>query len=86
MLDTTGKRAVARDRRGFLKLVTGAGLVAASGLAMNPTRAFADLPPLPGLRPEPPADFKPSLFERIGLTKFFSPVARMALRNTLALC
>ena len=56
MLDTTGKRAVARDRRGFLKLVTGAGLVAASGLAMNPTRAFADLPPLPGLRPEPPAE------------------------------
>ena len=55
MLDATGKRAVARDRRGFLKLVTGAGLVAASGLAMNPTRAFADLPPLPGLRPEAPA-------------------------------
>ncbi len=39
------------------------------------------LPPAEAMRPEPPADFKPSLFERIGLTKFFSPVARMALRN-----
>ena len=33
------------------------------------------------MRPEPPADFKPSLFERIGLTRFFSPTFRMALRN-----
>ncbi len=39
------------------------------------------LPPAEAMRPEPPADFKPSLLERIGLTKFFSPVARMALRN-----
>jgi putative ABC transport system permease protein len=39
------------------------------------------LPPAEAMRPEPPADFKPSLFERIGLTKFFSPVFRMALRN-----
>ena len=39
------------------------------------------LPPAEAMRPEPPADFKPSLFERIGLTRFFSPVTRMALRN-----
>lgn len=39
------------------------------------------LPPAEAMRPEPPADFKPSLFERIGLTRFFSPVFRMALRN-----
>ncbi len=39
------------------------------------------LPPAEAMRPEPPADFKPSLFERVGLTKFFSPVTRMALRN-----
>jgi putative ABC transport system permease protein len=29
----------------------------------------------------PPADFKPSFFERVGLTRFFSPAFRMALRN-----
>ena len=39
------------------------------------------LAPAEAMRPEPPADFKPSLFERIGLTRFFSPTFRMALRN-----
>lgn len=39
------------------------------------------LPPAEAMRPEPPADFEPSLFERIGLTRFFSPEFRMALRN-----
>jgi putative ABC transport system permease protein len=39
------------------------------------------LPPAEAMRPEPPADFKPSFFERIGLTRFFSPTFRMALRN-----
>jgi putative ABC transport system permease protein len=39
------------------------------------------LPPAEAMRPEPPVDFKPSLFERIGLTNLFSPALRMALRN-----
>jgi putative ABC transport system permease protein len=39
------------------------------------------LPPAEAMRPEPPADFKPSIFERIGLTRLFSPTFRMALRN-----
>ena len=39
------------------------------------------LPPAEAMRPEPPADFRPSFFERIGLTRFFSPAFRMALRN-----
>jgi putative ABC transport system permease protein len=39
------------------------------------------LPPAEAMRPEPPADFKPSTLERIGLTRFFSPSLRMALRN-----
>jgi putative ABC transport system permease protein len=44
-------------------------------------RQAVKLPPAEAMRPEPPADFKPSLFERIGLTRFFSPSFRMALRN-----
>lgn len=44
-------------------------------------RQAVKLPPAEAMRPEPPADFKPSLFERIGLTRFFSPTFRMALRN-----
>jgi len=39
------------------------------------------LPPAEAMRPEPPADFKPSLLERIGLSRFFTPTFRMALRN-----
>lgn len=39
------------------------------------------LPPAEAMRPEPPADFKPSLLERIGRTQFFTPTFRMALRN-----
>lgn len=39
------------------------------------------LPPAEAMRPEPPADFKPSIFERLGLTHWLSPGFRMALRN-----
>ncbi len=39
------------------------------------------LPPAEAMRPEPPADFKPSLLERLGLTRGSSPAFRMALRN-----
>ncbi len=39
------------------------------------------LPPAEAMRPEPPTDFKPSLLERIGLTCWFTPTFRMALRN-----
>lgn len=39
------------------------------------------LPPAEAMRPEAPTDFKPSVFERLGLTGFFSPTFRMALRN-----
>jgi putative ABC transport system permease protein len=39
------------------------------------------LPPAEAMRPEPPTDFKPSLLERVGLTRWFTPTFRMALRN-----
>ena len=39
------------------------------------------LPPAEAMRPEPPADFKPSLLERTGLTRGGGPALRMALRN-----
>ncbi len=39
------------------------------------------LPPAEAMRPEPPADFKPSLLERLGVTKGSGPAFRMALRN-----
>lgn len=39
------------------------------------------LPPAQAMRPEPPAEFKPSTLERIGVHKLASPAFRMALRN-----
>jgi putative ABC transport system permease protein len=44
-------------------------------------RQAVKMPPAEAMRPEPPADFKPSLLERIGLSGFFTPAFRMALRN-----
>jgi putative ABC transport system permease protein len=39
------------------------------------------LSPAEAMRPEPPADFKPSLLERLGFTRGTGLVFRMALRN-----
>ena len=39
------------------------------------------LPPAEAMRPEPPADFKPSVIERLGVAKLAGPSMRMALRN-----
>jgi putative ABC transport system permease protein len=44
-------------------------------------RQAVKLPPAEAMRPEPPAEFRASLFERIGLQKLASPAFRMALRN-----
>ncbi len=60
-----------------LLISLGASLVG----VLSVVRQAVKLPPAEAMRPEPPADFKPSLFERIGLTRFFSPAFRMALRN-----
>ena len=39
------------------------------------------LPPAEAMRPQPPAEFKPSAIEQLGMQKFVSPAFRMALRN-----
>jgi putative ABC transport system permease protein len=39
------------------------------------------LPPAEAMRPEPPAEFTPSVLERLGLQKLASPGFRMTLRN-----
>ncbi len=40
-----------------------------------------NLPPAEAMRPEPPANFKPTIIERIGLGKLFTHSARMILRH-----
>jgi len=66
---------------GALALALGISLGASVIGVISVVWQAVKLPPAEAMRPEPPADFKPSLFERIGLTRFFSPVFRMALRN-----
>lgn len=44
-------------------------------------RQAASLPPAEAMRPEAPAQFGPSLLERMGAMRLLSPVPRMVLRN-----
>ena len=53
---------------------------AAIGAFMAVNKAVA-LPPAEGMRPEPPAQFKPTIIERLGLQRFFSTAGRIILRN-----
>jgi putative ABC transport system permease protein len=63
----------------------GTALVVSAGASMIGVLSVVwlavKLPPAEAMRPEPPADFKPSLLERAGLSRFFTPTFRMALRN-----
>ncbi len=44
-------------------------------------RSAVRLPPAEAMRPEPPANFRPALVERLGLGRVFTTPLRMALRN-----
>jgi len=48
---------------------------------LGTVRQAMRLPPAEAMRPEPPAEFKPSVLERLGLTNLAGPSLRMALRN-----
>lgn len=39
------------------------------------------LPPAQAMRPEPPASYRPTVIERLGLQRLFSPLGRMILRH-----
>lgn len=53
---------------------------AAVGAFMAVSKAVS-LPPAEGMRPEPPAKFKPTIIERLGGERFFSVGGRIILRN-----
>lgn len=48
---------------------------------LSAVRQAMKLPPAEAMRPAPPAEFRPSALERMGLQKRVSPVFLMALRN-----
>jgi len=57
------------------------GLVAVVSGVFSSVRKAAKLPPAEAMRPEPPANFRPSILERFGLSRLFSHSFRIALRN-----
>jgi putative ABC transport system permease protein len=74
----------------LLRYEAGFGLIAtavlvSSGVAILGAPAAVHnavtLPPAEAMRPEPPARFRPTLIERMGLQRLLSPVGRMVLRN-----
>ena len=56
------------------------GAAAVLGILGAVIRAMK-LPPAEAMRPEPPGIYKPTLLERIGMQRLFSPPARMFLRQ-----
>lgn len=57
------------------------GLGAVVAGVFGAVRRAAKLPPAEAMRPEPPANYRPSLLERSGLGKLFSHSFRIAVRN-----
>jgi putative ABC transport system permease protein len=55
--------------------------IAASLGAFDAVRRVVVLPPAEAMRPEPPARFRRTLIERLGVQSWLSPVGRIILRN-----
>lgn len=49
--------------------------------ALSAVRGAVTLPPAVAMRPEPPARYRPTVIERLGLQNLLSPVGRMVLRH-----
>ena len=67
-----------------LSLVLGAMLISGgSGVfgAFIAVKQAVSLPPAEAMRPEPPAHFRATILERLGLQKLVSPAIRIILRN-----
>ncbi len=48
---------------------------------LSAVRKASSLPPAQAMRPEPPANFRPTILERLGLQRLASPAARTILRE-----
>lgn len=66
---------------GLIGIAGGVSALGAGLGALGAVRRAVVLPPAEAMRPEPPASFRPGLFERIGLGEALPAAARMILRN-----
>ena len=64
-------------------VVMALGISSIAGMAgtLNVIRRAVNLPPAEAMRPEPPANFRPTIFERLGFAHLLSQPARMILRH-----
>jgi putative ABC transport system permease protein len=64
-------------------MLTGVALSAASAVvgALAAVRKVVSLPPAQAMRPAPPAKYRPTLLERLGVARLIGPSARMVLRE-----
>ncbi|MEO1134028.1 MAG: FtsX-like permease family protein, partial [Cyanobacteria bacterium J06639_1] len=67
--------------RGLILSAIAISAGAATFGAFTALRQAVSLPPAEAMRPEPPAQFRPTLVERLGLQRWFSPASRIILRN-----
>jgi putative ABC transport system permease protein len=72
---------VFRLDRTALVTAVGVGILAVVAGVLGSVRKAAKLPPAEAMRPEPPADYRPSILERTGLRRLFSHSFRIAVRN-----
>src|SRR5690606_28150105 len=66
---------------GVALLGFGISALAAGVGTLGAVRKAVLLPPAEAMRPEPPADYRPTLIERTGLGYLFSQTGRMILRH-----
>jgi len=65
-------------------MVIGAILISALSAILGAIAAInraVSMPPAEAMRPEPPAHFRPTVVEKLGLQRWLSPVERIILRN-----
>ncbi len=64
-------------------LLTAIGVSGAAAMlgTVTAVRQAVSLPPAEAMRPEPPATFRATLLERLGLQRWLSPVGQIILRN-----
>lgn len=72
---------VFRVDRQAVVIATGVGIAAIVVGVLGSVRKAAQLPPAEAMRPEPPASYRPSFVERLGLGRWFSHPFRIAVRN-----
>jgi putative ABC transport system permease protein len=66
---------------GVILAAAGIAALAAAVGTWNAVRRAVALPPAEAMRPEPPARFRPTFFERLGLATWLPQSARMILRR-----